>query len=291
MKANIWIIASILGAFLLSSFAALYFRSNPEAPLIKAPPGNRQIEQHMPIRRGTVEREKENVRERTQGPIESVDPSTCVEAEESPAEKLKHIQDATGKFIVQLFGVFPKLMRAVKHMQPLQDAEPQDRSMDEERRTKTDDWGSARTASVSDHVAADLTTMGLTESQLSMIEEVFVNPALRGNAKLQALAKATDMPIDRHLIYRYLTAVDWAGTYHGTKFPDAITETINWRDSFRISQIRREEIQSLVRRGFSYTASNYDKKGRSIIYVKFGRNTVQESDEMYLKLMLYTVER
>lgn len=144
---------------------------------------------------------------------------------------------------------------------------------------------------VSDHVAADVTKIGLTDNQLNMVEEAFNDPLLFENVTMHALAKTTDVTIDKHLIYRYYTAVDWATNYHGTKVPHAITETINWRNSFRISQIKRSEVAPLVKRGFAYTASNFDKKGRSIIYVKFGRNMKAENEEMYLKLMLYTVER
>ena len=110
---------------------------------------------------------------------------------------------------------------------------------------------------------------------------------------------------------------------------DAIASTVKWRDSFGIQSVDTAYISSLVGQGLGkynknriaelflddklgpkfsratllnhfisiqsllsgYTSDTLDKEGRSIIYVKIGRNERMEETEIYQKLLMYTVER
>ena len=76
--------------------------------------------------------------------------------------------------------------------------------------------------------------------------------------------------------------------YH--RYHEAILDTIVWRDKFGIDSIDTSKFAHLVRNGMGYTRG-LDKFGRSIIYLKIGRNYQKETAEVYLNHMMYTVER
>ena len=72
---------------------------------------------------------------------------------------------------------------------------------------------------------------------------------------------------------------------------DAIVGTIYWRNSMSINRIDTSSLRDLVKDNVAYTSSALDKDGRPIIYLKIGKPIRQDSNDNYLKLLMYTVER
>ena len=148
--------------------------------------------------------------------------------------------------------------------------------------------GNQLIAGVNDHIECDVQLLQLADWKLKKINDTLVALALPG---LDKKAQSTAMPISPHLIYRYLASVDWADKYNGKKIEDAIASTIEWREKFGIHSISTNEIAHFVSNGLGYVGKQLDCQGRSIIYLKVGRNKKMESNALYQKLLMYTVER
>ena len=155
--------------------------------------------------------------------------------------------------------------------------------------TKSDgDSDRRRGWSVNDHREQPLSALGLTEEKLAKVMAVFNTPALQ-TADVQAAAARTGFAVTPHLVFRYLESTDWAEKYHGVPVAAAILETVRWRESYGI--IRLAPVELLASKGMGYTGSTLDKAGRSIVYIRVGRNDKTQSAEAYLQHMMYTVER
>lgn len=155
---------------------------------------------------------------------------------------------------------------------------------DIEREIETLEWKK------SDHLECDIYSLGLDDKKIKQIEEVLNSKVLQ-NIELIKKANNTEFFINHHLVYRYLQSVGFADNYHGRKIEDAIVETVEWRESFGITKIDTTEINKLVKNGLGYISNTLDKEGRSITYVKLGRNEKMETAETYLKFVMYTIER
>ena len=142
----------------------------------------------------------------------------------------------------------------------------------------------------SDHLERDISAIGLEESKLQKVQQIFSHPLLQ-DAMLLKKATDTGMSISPHLVFRYLESVEWSDKYHGKPVIEAIVETIEWRHSFGINKIDTTSIVPLVQKGLGYTSEAMDKHGRVIIYLKIGRNDKMETAEVYLKHMMYITER
>ena len=144
---------------------------------------------------------------------------------------------------------------------------------------------------VNDHIECDVRLLQLDERKMKRINDTLAALSLLQAHGLDKKAQLTAMPISPHLIYRYLASVDWADKYNGKKIEDAVVSTIEWREKFGIHAISTSEIAHLVGGGLGYVGKQLDCHGRSIIYVKVGRNKKMESNALYQKLLMYTVER
>jgi hypothetical protein len=129
----------------------------------------------------------------------------------------------------------------------------------------------------------------LTDCKLKKVYDVLSKEVLQ-NKDLMRRANATHLNVNPHLIYRYMTAVDWAKKYNGRSYEEAITDTIEWREQSGITTIDTSLISHLITSGLGYT-NGCDKYGRAIVYVKIGRNPKLETRDTYTKLLMYTVER
>jgi hypothetical protein len=144
--------------------------------------------------------------------------------------------------------------------------------------------------SLNDHIECDVSMLKLADWKTKMINATLATTCLE-NVALQKKALASDMPITAHLIYRYLASVDWSEKYNGKKIEDAVASTIEWRENFGITNLNTNEFSHMVKNGLGYVSTNLDQHGRSIVYVKVGRNVKMESNSLYQKLLMYTVER
>lgn len=147
---------------------------------------------------------------------------------------------------------------------------------------------------ISDHVYADVykykKELDLDDKKIQMIKEVSESPKLK-DSKLIEKAKASAMNIGPHLAYRYFVSGDWQPTFHGVKIDDAIVETVNWRHDFGVASIKTDQFTELIEKGVAYTSYTVDKFGRVILYFKLGRNVKLSNNDIYLKLLIYTIER
>ena len=132
--------------------------------------------------------------------------------------------------------------------------------------------------------------LDLDDKKIQMIKEVIESPKLK-DSKLIEKAKATAMNIGPHLAYRYFISGDWQSTFHGAKVEDAIVDTINWRHDFGVASIKTDQFTELIEKGVAYTSYTVDKFGRVIVYFKLGRNVKLSNNDIYLKLLIYTIER
>ena len=148
----------------------------------------------------------------------------------------------------------------------------------------------AVSGTLNDHIECDVGLLKLADWKTKMINQTLAANCLH-NVVLQKKALASDMPITPHLIYRYLASVDWSDKYNGKKIEDAVASTIEWRENFGITNINTNEFSHMVKNGLGYVSTNLDQHGRSIVYVKVGRNVKMESNSLYQKLLMYTVER
>ena len=155
------------------------------------------------------------------------------------------------------------------------------------RRMVGDQW----IAGVNDHIECDVRLLQLADWKMKKINDTLAALSLRQIQGLDKKAQLTSMPISPNLIYRYLASVDWADKYNGKKIEDAVVSTIEWRENFGIHSISTSEIAHLVSGGLGYVGNQLDCHGRSIIYVKVGRNKKMETNALYQKLLMYTVER
>ena len=147
---------------------------------------------------------------------------------------------------------------------------------------------------VSDHVYVDVykskKELELDDKKIEMIKQAIESPKLKDN-KLIEKAKASAINIGPHLAYRYFISGEWQPTFHGAKVEDAIVDTINWRHDFGITSIKTDQFAAFVEKGVAYTSYKVDKFGRVIVYFKLGRNIKLSNNDIYLKLLIYTIER
>lgn len=142
---------------------------------------------------------------------------------------------------------------------------------------------------LNDHVGDDVVDIGLSEQQLRMIDEVYLSKRIQSE-EFRRAAASSGWKHNRHQVYRYFAASQWADRYNGKRIEDAVVDTVTWRRDFGISKIRPEEIASVVEKGVAYV-NGFDKHGRSIIYFKFGRAGRKDNPETLLQALMYTVER
>mmetsp|Transcript_21112 Transcript_21112/g.20452 ORF Transcript_21112/g.20452 Transcript_21112/m.20452 type:complete len:382 (+) Transcript_21112:106-1251(+) len=140
-----------------------------------------------------------------------------------------------------------------------------------------------------DHIDCDIETLSLTDRKLKIVYNI-LSKAILQDKQLHKRSNSTHLNINSHLIYRYLCANDWSKKYNGRSFEEAIADTVEWREQFGIASIDTLRITHLVKNGLGYTGG-FDKLGRAIVYVKIGRNVKLESNDLYQKLLMYTVER
>jgi hypothetical protein len=140
-----------------------------------------------------------------------------------------------------------------------------------------------------DHIDCDIETLSLTDRKLEIVYNI-LGKAILQDKQLHKRSNSTHLNINSHLIYRYLCANDWSKKYNGRSFEEAIADTVEWREQFGIASIDTLRITHLVKNGLGYTGG-FDKLGRAIVYVKIGRNVKLESNDLYQKLLMYTVER
>lgn len=67
-----------------------------------------------------------------------------------------------------------------------------------------------------DHIDCDVETLGLTPSKLETIYDVLGKAALNSQT-VQKRSNGTHLNINAHLVYRYLSAVDWSKKYNGRR--------------------------------------------------------------------------
>lgn len=67
-----------------------------------------------------------------------------------------------------------------------------------------------------DHVDCDVDTLGLTPSKLKTIYDI-LGKAILSSQALQKRSNGTHLNINAHLVYRYLSAVDWSKKYNGRR--------------------------------------------------------------------------
>lgn len=146
-----------------------------------------------------------------------------------------------------------------------------------------------KTGNSNDHIDCDVETLGLTDRKLKVIYDILGKSILQ-DEQLHKRSSLTHFNINPHLIYRYLCANDWSKRYNGRSFEEAIADTVDWREQFGIASIDTSRITHLVKNGLGYTGG-FDKLGRAIVYVKIGRNVKLETNDLYQKLLMYTVER
>lgn len=140
----------------------------------------------------------------------------------------------------------------------------------------------------SDRVGTDVTHIPLSNEQLSLINTIHASELLH-TSTLQSQAISSGWDINRHLIFRYLAASNWINIYNGKPIDIAVSDTISWRFSF-LNKINLQSIKNVITQGIAYV-NGVDKKGRSLLYFKFGKIKGKENPENLLNALMYTVER
>jgi hypothetical protein len=67
-----------------------------------------------------------------------------------------------------------------------------------------------------DHIDCDVETLGLTPGKLKTIYDI-LGKAVLNSQTLQKRSNGTHLNINAHLVYRYLSAVDWSKKYNGRR--------------------------------------------------------------------------
>ena len=140
-----------------------------------------------------------------------------------------------------------------------------------------------------DHVGDDVVDIGLSEQQLRTIDEVYLSKRIQSE-EFRRTAASSGWKHNRHQVYRYFAASQWADRYNGKRIEDAVVDTVTWRRDFGIRNIDLKRISPIIERGVAYV-NGLDRHGRVIIYFKFGRIGLHEDPETLLKALMHTVEK
>lgn len=167
----------------------------------------------------------------------------------------------------------------------------------------------SRESSLNTHMPINVYEIGLEDWKLNLI-----NTAMREleqtRHKWQAAADETSILVDEYLVFRYLAACDW-GPYNGMRYisisflivprslcrclsirvSEAIMETVHWRKDFGIHKIFEEHLVPYSQMHVAYVSPTPDSHGRSVLYLKPGRLTEPIPADLYLQLLLLSVDR
>ena len=142
---------------------------------------------------------------------------------------------------------------------------------------------------LSTHVEQPLENLHLSDEKIAVVRTEYSKSILH-TPGLHERARRVNFPVSEHLLYRYYESCDWSDEFYGKGIAEAVVESILWREEFGTNNIDVEPLRKMVESGFIYV-SGLDAANRPVLYFKIANNKHKETTDVYLDLLMHSVEK